>query len=569
MSLGAAAHSGTVVKTCGKVPVQDRTARSTERCNMSEGESLLDIAWVLSCSAMVFLMQAGFCCLETGLVRAKNSINVAIKNLVDFGVSAAGFSLIGATVAFGASWHGVLGTHSIELASPGVVAFFLFQLMFCGTATTIVSGAVAERMRFAGYLVVASAIATVIYPVAAHWVWGGAIDGSASGWLAQRGFVDFAGSTVVHAVGGTVAIVACLIIGPRRDRFGVNFGVGTHNIPLSALGVLILWFGWYGFNGGSTLAMNGTVPTIMVNTTLSAVAGLLGALTLSWIVTGCPQVHDVMNGALAGLVAVTAGCHAVDLPGAVCIGLIGGLLATLAVRWLEQMKIDDAVGAFPVHAVAGIWGTVAVAVFGDPLRLGTGLGPASQLLVQLTGVAACCGWAAFSGWALITLAGKLVQLRVSEEEEQSGLNIAEHRSLTELHDLLGQMETHQRTGDLSHPVQIESESEVGQVAAQYNRVLQTISAQQQELADSYVAMAAQNSQLEHAQVTLVKQVDDLERFNRAAVERELRMVELKEEVNELRADQQLSSKYECLSGVADASPSEVAHETRKSQRPPG
>ena len=500
---------------------------------MTDTQTLIDTGWVLLCSALVFVMQAGFCCLETGLVRAKNSINVAMKNLVDFGLSSMAFGLFGFMVAFGVSWNGLFGVSRPALETPQELTFFLFQLMFCGTTTTIVSGAIAERMRFSGYLVVASLISLLIYPVSTHWVWGGVSLGSSTGWLAQSGFVDFAGSTVVHLVGGTVALVACIIIGPRTGRFEPRWAENTHNIPIATLGVLILWFGWYGFNGGSTLGLTDAVPRVMVNTTLSAVGGLMAALLLSWIVSGRPVVGDVMNGALAGLVSITASCHAVDVLGAVCIGTIGGLLSTLASRALIRLRIDDAIGAFPVHAVAGAWGTVAVAVFGSPILLGTGLGPASQMLVQLKGVGACGLWAAVAGWVLIRLAGLLVPLRVTQEEEEVGLNIVEHGAHTELNDLLGQMEEHRSTGDLSKPLRIESESEVGQVAAQYNRVLQSINAQQQLLSQSHQEIEARNAELQSAQATLQQQVEELECFNRTAVERELRMMELKSEINEL------------------------------------
>lgn len=498
---------------------------------MLDSQTLIDTGWLLGCSVLVFLMQAGFCCLETGFVRSKNSINVAIKNIVDFAVSSAMFGLIGATLAFGASWYGLIGLQELTLDTPQSQSRFLFQLMFCGTTTTIVSGAVAERMRFAGYLVVAALVSGLIYPLSAHWVWAGALTGSSDGWLAQRGFVDFAGSTVVHAVGGTVALVACLIIGPRKSRFDSKWVEQTHNIPMSALGVLILWCGWYGFNGGSTFALNGLVPQIMLNTTIAGAGGLLGAMVLGWIVKGQPDVRDLANGALAGLVAVTAGCHAVDTSGAWWVGAIGGLFATLCARVLERLEIDDAVGAIPVHAAAGIWGTIAVAVFGDPVRLGTGLGPASQLLVQVMGVAVCCGWAALAGFILITLAGKLLRLRVTTVEEMVGLNVAEHGATTDFGVLLTEMEQHRRTGNLLTPVSVETDSEVGQVAAQYNAVLRTINSQQQQLEATFADIEFKNKDLEDAKTALAQKLDDLEEFNRCAVERELRMVELKQEVD--------------------------------------
>ena len=524
-------------------------------------QTALDTGWVLTCAALVFVMQAGFCCLECGTVRAKNSINVAIKNLVDFSLSGLLFWGVGFALIFGMSWNGLIGTSWPELKTPFDYAFFLFQLMFCGAATTIVSGAIAERMRFSAYLILAALISAVIYPVSAHWVWGSALTGSTKGWLEAQGFIDFAGSTVVHAVGGAVGLAACLVIGPRRGRFDDDSeSVYAHNLPLATLGVILLWFGWFGFNGGSALGLTADVPRIITNTVIAGMAGSISALLFSAVVYRRPDVSLVMNGSLAGLVAITACCHVVDLPGAACVGLIGGLVATLATTALERLKIDDVVGAFPVHTAAGFWGTLCVALFGNPTEWGTGLSQIEQFLVQLKGATACTVWAFGSGWLILAAVNRLVPLRVTEEEEERGLNIAEHGASSELLDLVGRMEHQRRTGDFSEPIPLESETEVGQIAAQYNRVLTQVHNEQSSLLDANRQAEETNSRLQVAQSTLRDKLRELREFNEAAVNRELRMVELKEEVNSLhnragedsRYDVSASGKMEPVNGGTEA-----------------
>ena len=350
--------------------------------------SLQHLPWLLTCTALVFLMQAGFCCLETGLVRAKNSINVAIKNLVDFCVAGLLFWCFGYAVIFGVFPHGVSGTTGFLFdasAGPFATTFFLFQLTFCGAAATVVSGAVAERMKFSGYLVVTVLVSAVIYPLFGHWAWGGAPAGR-DGWLGRLGFVDFAGSTVVHSTGGWVALAACLVVGPRTGRFNAerrNF-LG-HNLPVSALGVFLLWLGWFGFNGGSALAFGADVPVIILNTVLAGMAGGLTALVISWSLRQHPDALQAMNGVLAGLVGITASCHVVSAASAVCIGAIAGAISFGGCVVIARWKIDDVVGAVPVHGFCGVWGTVAVALFADSFSLGTGLTRWEQLLVQLLG----------------------------------------------------------------------------------------------------------------------------------------------------------------------------------------
>ena len=400
----------------------------------------LDILWLLLCAGMVFMMQAGFLCLEAGLTRAKNSINVAIKNLTDFSIAVILYWAFGFALMFGTSNGGFIGTNHFFVGYKGDIsswsaAFFLFQLMFCGTAVTIISGAVAERTKFGAYLIVALIVAAFIYPVFGHWAWGGAYDGGLDGWLARQGFIDFAGSTVVHSVGGWVALAILLVVGPRKGRFPENQApqrIAGNNLPLSMLGILFLWFGWIGFNGGSTFAMNDNVPMIITNTMLAGGAGAVIGLLMGRLLYEYYVVELVMNGALAGLVAITAASHAVNGLSAVVIGAIGAIVMSIAQRLMERLRIDDAVGAVPVHAVAGVWGTLAVALFANPGTLTPGFSRWEQFQVQLLGVAVCFLFAFGVTYLFLSLINRIFPLRVSPEAEDIGLNIAEHRIGTEI-----------------------------------------------------------------------------------------------------------------------------------------
>ena len=460
---------------------------------MLENNQTIDLLWILLCAAMVMLMQAGFTCLESGLVRAKNSINVAMKNVVDFCAASVLFWMVGFSLMFGPSVAGFIGTGEFFFSgnlAPWLMTFFFFQLMFCGTVTTLVSGAVAERMRFVGYLAVVLIVSTLIYPVIGHWMWGGAVTGVKSGWLNSHGFIDFAGSTVVHSVGGWVALAAIILIGPRVGRFnrdGVQ--IQGQNIPMATLGVFILWFGWYGFNGGSTLEFNELIPRILVNTTLSATAGGLAALGLSWYMLERPNVTQALNGVLAGLVAITASANFMTPSNSLLIGLIAGVVCVGVTRLLERMQIDDVVGAVPVHACGGVWGTLAVALFGDPFAWGTGLGRLEQLGIQAMGVGACFIWAFGVGFSLLWLVNRWIPLRVTFDDEKIGLNMAEHGASTAIVDLLGQMEEQRNSHDFSRHVVGEPNTEVGQIADEYNRVLDTINdeTQQRRKADEVIA----------------------------------------------------------------------------------
>ena len=437
----------------------------------------LDILWVLVATGLVFLMQAGFLFLETGLTRAKNYINVAVKNIVDFGIAFVMFWVIGFAIMFGLdNGGGLYGTSNLFVSfkngDPWLITFFLYQSVFAGTTVTILSGAVAERVKFSSYIIIAI-ICSLIYPIFGHWAWGGAYAGE-SGWLAAKGFVDFAGSTVVHSFAGWVALAAIMIIGPRIGRFapdGTPRNVTPSNIPLAMFGTLVLWFGWIGFNGGSTLAFDGSVPGIIANTMLAASAGLLISFVAGWIKSGYPAPTAPLNGALAGLVAITANAHAVSAPSAFFIGAVAALVMMAAERLLEKNRLDDAVGAIPVHLAAGIWGTLAVALFADLEVLGTGLGRGEQIGVQLMGIGAACGMAFVLPYVAFRIINSFFRFRVDPDDEVTGLNVAEHKATTELIDLLNTMEHQTRTGDLSSTVEVEPFTEVGQVAERYNMVV--------------------------------------------------------------------------------------------------
>jgi len=446
-------------------------------------QTLLDTLWVIMASSLVFFMQAGFSMVESGLTRSKNSINVAIKNLTDLGVSIMIFWILGFALMFGNSRGGFFGDSNFFFQFTGSAkmlpaAFFLFQAMFCSTSATIVSGAVAERMKYSSYIISTLLLSGLIYPIFGHWAWGGAGGpeiGAGLGWLAKLGFVDFAGSSVVHSVGGWTALAILLIIGPRKGRFdkeGKAHPLPASSIPMAVGGVIILWFGWIGFNGGSTLVMDGQVPGIIMRTCLAAAAGMVGALTLGWIMKKKPDVNFVLNGSLAGLVAITAPAHAVNEWQAVVIGVVGGWVMLFSSDLLEKFKIDDAVGAIPVHLAAGIWGTLAVGIFGDPAMLPDNPIMGSQLLAQLIGVSACGIWSFGMAWIILKIINPLSPLRVSAEAEHMGLNVAEHGASTETYQLFKVMEEQAETGDLSLRVPVEPFTEIGQIAQHYNKVLQ-------------------------------------------------------------------------------------------------
>ncbi|SFX55615.1 ammonium transporter [Marinospirillum alkaliphilum] len=438
----------------------------------------IDALWLLLAAILVLLMQGGFLCLESGLTRSKNAINVALKNAFDLLVVVVLYWLVGFALMFGnpSGWWPEARWIAADFSQLGwhEAGFFFFQLTFCATAATIVSGAIAERSRFFTYVMLTVLITVLVYPVVGHWAWSSAFNGH-EGWLERLGFVDFAGSTVVHSVGGWVALAAVLVIGPRQGRFDAEGRVQEipgSNLPLAMLGMLFFIFGWLGFNGGSTLAFTAAVPGIIINTLLAGAAGGIVALLVSQRWQEGQRVTPLtINGTLAGLVAVTASAHAVSTPAALLIGVIGSLCMLLAERLLLRWRLDDAISAVPVHLAAGIWGTLAVALFGRAEQLDTGLGWFAQLQVQLLGVLAIGLYSFTLALVFLLVLRRWIPLRVSATGEQEGLNVSEHGARTELNELLMAMARQEKSEDLQQRVPVEPFTEVGQIAAQYNRVM--------------------------------------------------------------------------------------------------
>jgi Amt family ammonium transporter len=391
-------------------------------------QSHADYVWTLVAAALVFFMQAGFAMVEAGFTRAKNAINIMMKNLMDFSMGSLAFWAIGFGLMFGTAWKGIIGTSGFFLGDftpggdPWILAFWMFQVVFAATAATIVSGAMAERTKFSGYLLYSIFVSALIYPIFGSWAWGGLFNGG--GWLEGLGFIDFAGSTVVHSVGGWAALAGTIVLGPRLGKYTKDGKVRPilgHNLPLAALGVFILWLGWFGFNPGSTTAANKDIAMIFVNTNLAAAAGAVLAMFTSWVKFGKPEVGMSLNGALAGLVAITAPCASVSPLSAVIIGAIAGVLVVLSVLFFDRIKVDDPVGAISVHGVNGAWGTLAAGIFnmgGTSLKI---------IGVQVLGIVACFIWTFVMAFILFKIIDKTIGLRVSPEEETEGLDYTEHR----------------------------------------------------------------------------------------------------------------------------------------------
>jgi len=389
----------------------------------------LNTIWVVLAAAMVLFMEGGFSLLEAGLVRTKNAVNVTMKIFVDLTIGALAFWAIGFGLMFGADAGGLIGTslfgapETIELGIDlPPAAFVLFQLGFAVACISIVSGAVAERMNFKAYIVIAAFIALLLYPISGHWVW------NADGWLAQLGMKDFAGSAVIHLLGGSAAFVIAWILGPRKGRYtdgSVNV-FAPSNIPLASSGVFVLWFGWFGFNAGSTLnAGDAMLSSIALNTMLGAAAGGASSMLFTLFKFGKTDPSMVMNGALSGLVAITAGCAFVSQWHSIVIGLAAGLIVIWATLFIDRLKVDDPVGAVAVHGFNGAFGTIAVGLFDAQAGLLT-TGGTSLLGAQLAGVAAIVAWGFAGGAAIAYIAKATVGLRATAEEEDEGLDMAYH-----------------------------------------------------------------------------------------------------------------------------------------------
>lgn len=421
---------------------------------LEESKVVADTLWVLVAGMLVFFMNLGFGMVETGLQQAKNSVNISAKNFVVFSIATLAFWFIGWGIMFGdgngfMGFKGLLmlngldnsplsgelyrGVYSaISWTNVPLFAKFFFQLVFAATAATIVSGAVGGRIKFLSFLIFSFVLVAIMYPITGHWIWGG-------GWLAERGFWDFAGSTVVHSVGGWAALAGALVLGPRIGKYNPDGSVNPipgHSMTLATLGVFVLWLGWFGFNPGSTMAaIPEDISRICVTTNLAAVAGAASATIAAWVFLGKPDLSMILNGSLAGLVAITAPCAYVTPGASIIIGAVAGLLVVIFVIAFDKWKIDDPVGATSVHLVNGIWGTLSVGIFASPLYVGNegqplvGLfygGGITSLANQLVGVVAVGVFTFLISWILWVIIKATIGIRVSREEELRGLDISEH-----------------------------------------------------------------------------------------------------------------------------------------------
>jgi Amt family ammonium transporter len=417
-----------------------------------ENKVIFDTLWVLVTAMLVFFMNLGFAMVESGFARSKNAVNILSKNFIVFAVSSLAFYIIGWGLMFGdgngfAGAEGLFGFKgsdnspatgdaykgvysAISWATVPLMAKFFFQLVFAGTAATIVSGAVAERIKYISFIVFSFFLVAFMYPVTGHWIWGG-------GWLAKIGFWDFAGSTVVHSVGGWAALTGAIILGPRIGKYSADGKVNPipgHNMTSATIGVLILWLGWFGFNPGSTMAaIPNDIARICLTTNSAAIAGILTSTATAWIILGKPDLSMTINGCLAGLVAITAGCAYVSIESSLVIGAIAGVIVVFAVLAFDKLKIDDPVGALAVHLVNGIFGTIAVGLFAQDVFLpgttGNGLffgGGFNLLGSQLTGIVSVGAFTVAASAIVWIILKKTLGIRVSEVEETEGLDVGEH-----------------------------------------------------------------------------------------------------------------------------------------------
>ena len=417
----------------------------------SAPQAVVDNLWLVIAGALVFLMQAGFAFVEAGLTRAKNLANIMAKNLADMAIGVTMFFVVGYTIAYGSGgsdWLGGFGDLFFQESADPEVLFdlgagltpatnFFFQVVFAATAVTIASGAMAERTKFTTYLVFAAVMTAIIYPVVVHWTWGGGLIAQMS--IGDAVYSDFAGSTIVHLTGGVAALVGAYLIGPRIGKYGEDGkprAIPGHNVGYAVIGVFILWFGWFGFNAGSELAADEFVPFLAMNTLIAAAAGVIGATAIIWLKTGVADVAMAGNGALAGLVSITAPVGTVTPVFALVIGLVGGVIVVFSVLAFDKIKVDDPVGAISVHGTCGIWGTLSIGLFAkyDDAFLGredAGLiygGGFDQLAMQFVMVVIVIAWVGITSFILFGALKATLGLRVSEEEEVTGLDVAEHGS---------------------------------------------------------------------------------------------------------------------------------------------
>lgn len=464
----------------------------------------INLIWILLCSMLVFFMQAGFCCMESGLSRSQNAINVATKNIVDACTTGLLFWLVGYGIMFGASWYGIFGTSEFMMAaethSPFEIGFFVFQMTVCAMAATIASGAVADRMRFVTYTIFAVFLGGFLYPIFGHWCWAGIVGHHSVGWLEKLGFLDFSGATAVHSLAAWCALAAVWVIGPRLGRFGqgqTKHHTRVHNVPLAATGLFILWMGWIGFNGGTELSVDGQLPWIVANTLIAGAAGGVAVLVWLHFYRQKYELHNIINGILAGLVSVSAICAYIPAVSAIVVGAIGGLVM-LAGSWLlEKLELDDVCGVIPTHGFAGVWGTLSVALFASPDYFTHNYTMLQQLGIQLLGVVVCFLWVFPLSVGFLKLLNLFTPLRISREAEQAGLDVAEHGANDEFSKLLKTMERH-AGGEDSEFADIDTSDQIGQIASQYNRVISSRDSAMEALKQQTIQLVEQQKHLEEA-----------------------------------------------------------------------
>jgi Amt family ammonium transporter len=435
----------------------------------------LDTFWLLICAILVFLMQAGFMCLESGLSRNKNSINVALKNVTDFGIAVVVFWAFGFALMYGTSVSGLFGNKFFFFTTKvaGYQTYFVFQAMFVATAATIISGAVAERLKFFSYIIITFLASGFFYPIVGHWSWAFNFENPEEkfGWLGQLGYLDFAGASVVHSVGGWIALAVLLVVGNRTGRFrkdSLSKSFQGSNTPIAALGALILWFGWFGFNGGANGAMDLKIPLILINTFLSASFGLIFSSIMGILILKKPEPLFMITGPLAGLVSITASCAYVDPADAILIGSIGGIVSGSTIVLLEKVKIDDVVSAIPVHLACGMWGTIAVALFGNFEMMGVEKTRLEQLYIQLIGIGSIGSFCFFGSYITFKTINSFFPLRVSKIQEELGLNISEHNASTDTHELLEVLTKQAKSDDYSNRAPQDPFTDSGIIGTQYN-----------------------------------------------------------------------------------------------------
>jgi Amt family ammonium transporter len=486
----------------------------------------LNFVWTVIAAALVFLMQAGFSSLEAGFVRAKNSINVAMKNIADIIIVSILFLFIGFPLMFGTT-NGFVGTEGFFLTGfmageePWLWAFLFFQIVFAGTASTILSGAVAERITFRAYIIATIVVTVLIYPVFGHWAWGNLYFPDQPSWLADLGFMDFAGSTVVHSVGAWVALAGVIVIGPRIGKFGEDgtvHHIAGSNIPLATLGVFLLWFGWFGFNAGSTTTGDTSIALIALNTMAGAAAGGMASLVCSYLFTGMAKVEYLLNGILGGLVTITAGCNVFTPLLAVVVSFIGGIVLVSSHIFMERkLRLDDAVGAVAVHGVCGAWGTLAIGLLApvDTLALADRW---QQTMVQALGISVAFGWTFPLALIMFWIIKKTVGLRVKPEHEIQGLNVSEHGATIALIDTITAMrEIAAAKGDLSKTLPVHHGEDTALLNEAFNRMIDSlneiVSAVRKELAHVIGTSRKMLTQTRHIRQNIRDNHDSIVRMN--------------------------------------------------------